>query len=62
MKFYICKLFLGQRGLLRCLQQSSIIHPGATALPLPYRGGGGVADFPVSTSQDLQPANQNGEA
>ncbi len=25
-------------------------------------GGGGVADFPVPTSQDLQPANQNGEA
>jgi hypothetical protein len=25
-------------------------------------GGGRVADFPVSTSQDIQPANQNGEA
>jgi hypothetical protein len=24
--------------------------------------GGKVADFPVSTSQDIQPANQNSEA
>jgi hypothetical protein len=28
---------------------------------LPEWGGGEVADFPVSTSQDLQLANQNGE-